>query len=927
MLRSLRCFLASCFTFLLMGHGSLFAAGVIRDGGIDPNNLGKGEWLYYMSSATNHLGGYVNTVTNEDSLMGYMKSQGIRYVIVKAATSDQLFNGSYAFPQFTSNLVNRAHANGLLIFGYNRSFGQDVAAEIAISDYVFNQGADGFVWDAEAEWESSQPWIGANGPALAWQLCSTVRSNWPNKFLAHSPFAIVNLHSSFPYKEFGYWCDAVMPQIYHFSTAGLRKSVSAAINWTDVNWADYQKRWATTPATNINGVHVVWSGAIKPIVPIQDVYGPPYASPTPDNDVMEFIDYLAADPNAQSAGGYQGVNFFRADLHDSVQWSNINAGTSGNFPGIVKNIVIDNPKATNLGAWTPVKTFYLTNDNTPLFLGNGSGTDTNSFGTNYLAKGAGTGDAWVQYTPNIVVPGDYELFQWHPYRSDASAGVPFVIKCNGGFVTVLANQQTNSGRWTSLGRYNFLAGNTSYVRMTDALGDSNTVALADGFKMAFVSSNAAPAMIAAQPHDVNTLAGQPATFSVTVTGTPPIYYQWRFNGAPLAGATNASYLIAAAQSADIGAYSVDVSNVGATNTSTNAQLTLSWLATTGNDDFGQLNPNEPATNIVAIAAGDWHTLALRADGGVMAWGSDINGQCEVPSNLGHVVAIAAGGYHSMALRDDGQVIVWGASDYNQTNVPPNLGPVVAIAAGDWHCLALRRDGTVAAWGDNSSGQSAMPPGLSNVVAIAAGGSHNLALKANGEVVAWGENTDAQGNLAGQSTVPWNMAPAVAIAAGKYHSLAALSNGTVMPWGDNSQDQCNVPPGLTNVIAVAGGGSHSLALDADGRVTAWGADWNHQSDIGPAFFPAVGISAGSDHTVVLLQGNSPALRLFGPQLRNGHFSTLLQTVNRKSYVLEAKDTLTAPGWVPVSTNNGNGALIILTDPSTLVPRSFYRIRVR
>jgi len=318
--------------------GCWSASAQIRDGGIDPANLGKGEWLYYMSSATNQLGGYVSSVTNENSLMLYLKSQGTRYVIVKAATSDQLFNGSYSSPQFTSNLVNAAHANGLWIFGYNRSYGANIPAEIAITDYVFAQGADGFVWDAEAEWESTQTWIGTNGPALAWQLCSAVRSNWPTKFLAHAPFAIISYHSSFPYKEFGYWSDAVMPQIYHFSAT---KAPSAAINWTDVNWTYYQNLWSNLPPENINGLAVYWTNAIKPLVPTQDVYGPPYSAPTPDKDVQEFIDYLAADPNTPAPGGYRGANFFRADLHDAQQWAYISGGTLGAVAGVVNNIVLD----------------------------------------------------------------------------------------------------------------------------------------------------------------------------------------------------------------------------------------------------------------------------------------------------------------------------------------------------------------------------------------------------------------------------------------------------------------------------------------------------------------------------------------------------------------------------------------------------------
>jgi hypothetical protein len=217
------------------------AGAAIRDGGIDPANLGKGDWIYSMTDATNRLGGHINGVTNETSLMLFYKSQGIRYFIVKAATSDVLFNGCYGSPQFTSALVDIAHANGLLIFGYNRSYGSNVLGEISVSDYIFNQGADGFVWDAESEWENTSPWIGNNGPALAWQLCSGVRSNWPNKFLVHAPFPIISFHSSFPYKEFGYFSDTVMPQVYHSGWTGVKGTASGGINWSDVNWASWQR--------------------------------------------------------------------------------------------------------------------------------------------------------------------------------------------------------------------------------------------------------------------------------------------------------------------------------------------------------------------------------------------------------------------------------------------------------------------------------------------------------------------------------------------------------------------------------------------------------------------------------------------------------------------------------------------------------------
>ena len=467
----------------------------IRDGGIDPWNLGKGDWIYSITDATNKLGGHVNSVTNENSLMLYYKTQGIRYMVVKAGTAATLFNGCYGFPQFTTKLVNTAHTNGILIFGYNRTYGTNVAGEIAIADFVFNQGGDGFVWDAEAEWESGA--LGTQGPSLAWQQCSQVRSNWPTKFLAHAPFPIIYLHSSFPYKEFGYWCDAVMPQIYHF--AATLGSQSAGINWSDVNWRTWQNSLAGLAPTNINGITVYWTNSIKPLAPINDVYGTTgallcegTAAAQADTDVMEFIDYLTADPIPQTVGGYKGVSFWRTDLHGPGQWAYIKAGTSGSFTGIVNNLVIDNPTASVVGSWNSVFTWSNV-INKASFIGDGTGTDSDSFGTNYLAAPHGTGANTVRFTPNIVVPGSYNVYQWHATTTNASASVPHFISYNGGSTNVYANQTTNGGNWTLLGRYDFLAGTAGYVRVSDATLDSGKAAIADGIKFVFVPPTTVPA--------------------------------------------------------------------------------------------------------------------------------------------------------------------------------------------------------------------------------------------------------------------------------------------------------------------------------------------------------------------------------------------------------------------------------------------------
>src|SRR5207237_7471250 len=92
-----------------------------------------------------------------------------------------------------------------------------------------------------------------------------------------------------------------------------------------------------------------------------------------------------------------------------------------------------------------------------------------------------------------------------------------------------------------------------------------------------------------------------------------------------------------------------------------------------------------------------------AAGRVVAWGCQGGGnwgQCNVPSGLTAVTAVAAGEYHSLALKRDGTVVAWGcgANTPGQCSVPSGLSGVTAIAAGTDQSLAVRSDGTVVACG-------------------------------------------------------------------------------------------------------------------------------------------------------------------------------------------------------------------------------------
>jgi hypothetical protein len=143
----------------------------------------------------------------------------------------------------------------------------------------------------------------------------------------------------------------------------------------------------------------------------------------------------------------------------------------------------------------------------------------------------------------------------------------------------------------------------------------------------------------------------------------------------------------------------------------------------GNGASGQTTAPSTATNVIAVAAGAAHTVALRGDGTVVAWGNNCCGQTTVPAGLNGVVAVSAGSYYNLALRVDSTVVSWGS----QTIVPIGLSNVVRIVAGTDSSFAVKADGSVVGWGMNDQGQTDIPSDLNNVIALAAGAYHVLAL--------------------------------------------------------------------------------------------------------------------------------------------------------------------------------------------------------
>lgn len=199
---------------------------------------------------------------------------------------------------------------------------------------------------------------------------------------------------------------------------------------------------------------------------------------------------------------------------------------------------------------------------------------------------------------------------------------------------------------------------------------------------------------------------------------------------------------------------------------------------------------------------------------VVAW----NGNT-VPEGVSNVVKIAAGETHCLALTREGQIVAWGENGYGQLNVPQAAGPFKAIAAGYYHSVAVKTNGTVVAFGKYKQ----VPPGLSNVVAVAAGWKHSLALRSDGQVVGWAEDLSIGIDNYGQERVPTDLRNVVAIDAIHYRSVALTADGKVVVWGGVTWQGTSMQPpaDLTNAIAIAASDEHILALTSEGAVVSWG----------------------------------------------------------------------------------------------------------
>lgn len=232
--------------------------------------------------------------------------------------------------------------------------------------------------------------------------------------------------------------------------------------------------------------------------------------------------------------------------------------------------------------------------------------------------------------------------------------------------------------------------------------------------------------------------------------------------------------------------------------------------------------------VQAVSVGSAHKCFITSAGNVRCAGNNSAGQLGDGSttstampvlvisaangtNISNVVALAAGQFHTCALAADGSVLCWGAVTQTNAAVPmPGVSAAVSIAAGEGAPCVVLADGTVQCW----AGVGTLPQtvaGLSGVSTLAIGSQHACAVLGDTRVKCWGTGLMGNGNVSETQTTPQfvgGLTGVTALAGGFQHTCALRSDRSMVCWGSNNEGQLGIGDSFTRTTPtdVLGGAS-------------------------------------------------------------------------------------------------------------------------
>ena len=252
-------------------------------------------------------------------------------------------------------------------------------------------------------------------------------------------------------------------------------------------------------------------------------------------------------------------------------------------------------------------------------------------------------------------------------------------------------------------------------------------------------------------------------------------------------------------------------------------------------------------DVVALAVGHTHLLALHKNGRVSADGNDVGGCCHV-ENLTAVKAIATGKYYSLALHEEGSVSFVGM-DRNGLSTAASWTGVCLIRAADEYAVGVTHDGRILTVGSipfASECLSDLPRTIPQDIVLAS--THAAILYPDGRVYTT-RTVDVDGEYV-SDTHAWR--DVRAIAAGEGFTVGLCFGGRVLAVGDGNRGQCDTKS-WTNVVSVHCGRSFTVGLRADGGVFAAGQrqdEWGYAPLAVSHWQDVVALSSGAEHVVAV-----------------------------------------------------------------------------